>query len=103
MSQLTEQQVAQVQQQVQTTMMAQQQQMLEIAGKNALEIVLGQQQRGAPSLLDTIDEEIQQTRELEHNWKSNVNERNYTNLRQIEQMWRRTQEWNRSRRMRNLG
>ena len=93
MSQLTEQQVAQVQQEFQNTMMAQQQQMLEIAGKNALEIVLGQQQRGAPSLLDTIDEEIQQTRDSEHNWKSNVNERNYSNLKQIEQMWRRTERF----------
>ena len=74
-------------------MMAQQTQLLEIAGKNALQLLRDHQKQMAPSLLDTIDEEIQQTKEEDHVWKSQINERNYSAMRQVELMWRRTERF----------
>ena len=93
MAELTAEQRTQVQEEVKQTMVAQQSKLLEIAGKNALELLMQHQKKLAPSLLDTIDEEILKTKDKEHSWKSLINERNHSTLREIELMWNRTERF----------
>ena len=43
----------------------------------------------AEGQLNLIDEEIQKTVNKEHAWKSVINDKNQSNLKQIELMWRK--------------
>ena len=58
-----------------------------------MELSRDQHKQGAPSLLDTINEEIEQSRDQEHNWRSTVNEKNYSSLRQVELMWKKAERF----------
>ena len=91
--QLSAEALEQVTQHVEQTMMNQQAQLLEIAGKNTLELLRDHQRQSKPTLLNSIDEEIQNTVNTEHTWKSDINEKNHSNLKQIELMWRRTERF----------
>ena len=85
---------ADVEGQVKETMVAQQSQLLEIAGRNALKLVHQEQKKSAPALLDAIEGEVDSKREHDnHEWRTQVNKDNFNTLFQIEQMWKRTERF----------
>ena len=78
--------------QVKATMMAQQSQLLEIAGRNALQLLKEEQKKTQPSLLDTINVELEAAREFDtHDWKTPVNKDNFNALHQVHQLWKKTE------------
>ena len=90
---LSEEALDQVADRVKRTMVDQQARLLEIAGRNALELVREQQRQARPSLLNSIDEEIENTVGKFQGWRNEINERNHDNLKQIEMMWKRTERF----------
>ena len=74
-------------------MMNQLARLLEIAGKNTLELLRDHQRQNRPTLLNSIDDEIQQTVGRDQLWKSEINKRDHSNLNQIELMWPRTERF----------
>ena len=85
---------ADVERQVRETMMQQQTAMLEIAGRNALQLVRDEQRKSAPTLLDAIESEFDDKRAHDsHDWRTNVNRDNFNALYEIEQMWKKTERF----------
>ena len=85
---------AAVEKRVRDTMMAQQAQLLEIAGRNALELLREEQKKAEPSLMDAVNFEVEAARAYDnHEWKTQVNKNNFDTLYQVEQLWKRTERF----------
>ena len=85
---------AAVEQRVRETMMAQQARLLEIAGRNALELLREEQKKAAPSLIDTVNSEVEAARAYDnHEWRTQVNKNNFDTMYQVEQLWKRTERF----------
>ena len=83
-----------VRQEVRDTMMAQQTELLELANRNALELLREERKKSTPALLETITGEVQSARSHEsHDWKNQINKSNCDVLRQVEQLWARTERY----------
>ena len=77
---------AQVTAQVKATMQVQQTTLLRFATENALKKIREE--------LNTIDAEIEKSRRHEHyDWQNKINRSNFDELRQIEQLWERTEKF----------
>ena len=65
--------VEEVDRRVKETMMAQQSEMLEIAGRNALKLLREEQKKTAPQILDAMDDELEEANEvLNHEWRTQI-------------------------------
>ena len=85
---------ADVERQVRETMVAQQATLLEIAGRNALQLVRDEQKKAAPSLLEAIEGEADDKRVHDnYEWRTNINRDNFNALYEIEQMWKKTERF----------
>ena len=77
---------------VRDVMMAQQTQLLEIAGRNTLKLLQEEQKKAKPSLVDTINLEVEAAREYDsHDWKTPINKENFNCMYQVEQLGKRTE------------
>ena len=77
---------------VRDVMMAQQTQLLEIAGRNTLKLLQEEQKKAKPSLVDTINLEVEAAREYDsHDWKTPINKENFNCRYQVEQLGKRTE------------
>ena len=66
---------------VKETMMAQQSEMLEIAGRNALKLLREEQKKTAPQLLDAMDDELEEANDvLNHEWRTQINRDNFNSI-----------------------
>ena len=83
---LSKEALDQVADRVNHAMVGQQAMLLEIAGRNTLELVREQQRQTRPALLNSINEEIEHTVGKDHVWRNDINERNHDNLKLIEMM-----------------
>ena len=82
----------QIEAHVRNAMMGQQAELLEIGAENALKLVQEQHKRNSTALMETIDEEFDKSREHDnHNWQNPINKSNFDALRQVKQMWERTE------------
>ena len=89
--QLSAEALDQVTERVEQTMSYQQAMLLEIAGRNTLELLPEHRRKSRPTHLNSIDDEIQQTDGKDQLWKSKINQQNHSNLKQIELTWQITE------------
>ena len=83
--------LGQVTKRFEQTMSYQQARLLEIAGRNTLELLPEHRRKSRPTHLNSIDDEIQQTDGKDQLWKSKINQQNHSNLKQIELTWQITE------------
>ena len=85
---------AQLTAQVKPTMQVQQTTLLRFATENALKKIREEQKKSDTTTLNTIDAEIEKSRRHEHyDWQNKINRSNFDELRQIEQLWERTEKF----------
>ena len=85
---------AEIEQRVKDTIMTQQQQLLEIAGRNALKMLREEQKKTAPTLMDAMDDELEKANEYaNHEWRTQINRDNFNSVHEIEKMWKPTERF----------
>ena len=83
-----------IERRVKETMIAQQQEIIEIAGRQALQAIREEQKRTAPALLNAIDGQGDDRRAHDnHEWRTQVNKDNFNTLFEIERMWQRSERF----------
>ena len=79
---------------VKQTMMVQQSEFLTLSEQNALKTLREEQKKNQPTLLDTINLELEAAQEYDtQDWKTPVNKDNFNNMHQIHQLWKRTERF----------
>ena len=79
---------------VKLTMQTQQTEMLKLAAENALKLVREEATKSASGLVEKIDKTIDKSKEhSDHVWSNAINKSNFNALREIKQMWERTERF----------